>query len=102
MKDSLNKTISSGDVNYDLTISFVGLTDEQVQAYAFSFLAWKVQRVIRDASEDERAKWAADGINLHATEVGKPIITTEQMIAKMSPEQKQAALEQLQAELEAA
>ena len=67
MLDSISRTIGSGDVKYDLTIGFSGMDIEQIQADAVSFYAWKVQRTIREGSDADRADYAENGINLHAT-----------------------------------
>ena len=99
MLDSIKRQVGSGGEKYDLEVSFGGMNDEQIQADAMSFYVWKVQRTIRDASDEDRAEMLDKGINLHATEVGKPVVSTTQMVDKMSDAQALEALEQLKARL---
>ncbi len=99
MLDSIKRTVGSGGEKFDLEVSFNGMSDEQIQADAMSFYVWKVQRTIREASDEDRAEMLKDGINLHATEVGKPVVSTTQMVDKMSDAQALEALEQLKTRL---
>lgn len=100
MLDSIKRTVGSGGDKYDVEISFKGMNEEQIQQDAMSFYTWKVQRTIRDASDEDRADMLDKGINLHATEVGKPVVSTSQMLDKMSDAQALEALEQLKARLD--
>ena len=99
MKDKLTKTIKSGDVKYDVTIVCTGMTPEQAQADAMNYYVWKLQRVIRDASDAQRAEWAKKGITVHYTEVGKKVETVQETVEKMSDAQAAEAYEQLKARL---
>ncbi len=99
MLNSIKRTVGSGSKKYDVTIGFEGMDDEQVQADAMSFYVWKIQRTLRDASDEERVDYLADGIHLHATEVGKPVVSTDKMVNQMSDEQAAKAFELLKAKL---
>ena len=96
MLQKLERTVKSGGTKYDVVVTFDRLTVEQVQNDAMSYYVWKIQRQIRDADETQRKKMAHDGIHVHATEAGKPYVSPQQMVAKMSPEQKKELLELLQ------
>lgn len=98
MLQSINRTITSGGVKYDVTVAFSGMNVEQIQQDAMSFYVWKVQRVVRDADEKQRETWAKDGISIHATEAGKNVLTTEQLVNKLTPEQKEMVFAMLQKE----
>ena len=80
MLKSIRRTIGSGGVKYDVTIGFDGMNDEQIQQDATSFYVWKLQRQIRDAGESQRETWARDGIAIHATEVGKTVMSRESSV----------------------
>ena len=99
MLDKISRAIGSGKgddkVTYDLTVGFDGMEVEQVQADAMSFYVWKVQRTIREASDEERAEMLENGIHLHASAVGKPVISTEKLVNNLSDEQAEKALEKL-------
>jgi len=101
MKDKLSKVIKSGKDedkrSYNVTVLCNGMTAEQAQDDAFHYYVWKVQRVIRDASETEKAKWAKDGLTLHYTEVGKKVESVETKVASLSDEQAKQAYEMLKA-----
>ncbi len=103
MLNSIKRTVGSGKgddkVKYDLTIGFDDMDVEQIQADAVSFYVWKVQRTIRDASDEERQDMLDNGIHLHATEVGKPVVSTDKMVNQMSNEQATKAFELLKAKL---
>ena len=66
---------------------------------AMSFYVWKLQRQIREATETQRNRWATDGITMHASEVGKAIVTTEEIVDKMSAKEAEKAIELLKAKL---
>jgi hypothetical protein len=101
MKDKLSKVIKSGKDadrrSYNLTVTCTDMTPEQAQEDAFHYYVWKVQRVIRDADEASRAKWAKDGLTLHFSEVGKAVKTVEQTVESMSDEQARKAYDMLKA-----
>ena len=99
MKDTIVRTIGSGGKKYDLEVSFLGMDIEDVQADAMSFYVWKVQRTIRDASDSERADMLENGIQLHARDVGKPVVSTEKLVEGMSEDQALKALELLKQKL---
>ena len=99
MLDSIKRQVGSGGDKYDLEVSFKGMNEEQVQQDAMSFYVWKVQRTIRDADDDAKVDMLENGITLHATEVGKPVVSTSQMVDKMSDGQALEALEQLKTRL---
>jgi len=101
MLDKLVKVIKSGGRSYDVTVTCNGMTPEQAQADAMNYYVWKLQRVIRDASDAQQAAWAKDGIIVHFIEVGKKVETVEQTVDKMSDDQAQAAYEMLKARLNA-
>ena len=66
MKDKLTKTIKSGKDEdkrtYNVTVLCTGMTPEQAQEDAMHYYVWKLQRVIRDASEQEKVKWEKTGL----------------------------------------
>lgn len=95
----MKKQITSGDVKYDVDIRMKDLTLEQAKSDAFKYYIWKVQRVIRDASDTEREAWAENGLNMHWSEVGKKVETTEQLVGKMSDDQAKEAFEMLRKKL---
>ena len=101
MKDKLVRQIGSGKgedkTKYNVTVLCSGMTPEQAQDDAMHYYVWKIQRVIRDASPTERAKWSKDGLTLHFTEVGKKVETVEATVDKMSDEAARKAYELLKA-----
>ena len=101
MKDVIKRTIKSGEpkVSYDVTVTCNGMTPEQAQTDAMNYYVWKLQRVIRDASDAEKAKWAKDGIVVHYTEVGKKVETVTTTVGKLSDQQAREAYELLKAKL---
>lgn len=99
MKKAITRKIGSGGEKFDCTITFDGMEIEAIQEDAMSFYVWKVQRTIRDADEDAKADMLENGIHLHATAVGKPVVSTEKMVDSMSDEQAEKALEKLKARL---
>ena len=101
MLKSIKRTIGSGGVKYDVTIGFEGMNAEQIQQDATSYYVWKLQRQIRDASDAQREAWASAGITIHATEVGKSVVTTEELVGKMTDEQAEKAYKLLEAKLKA-
>ena len=82
--------------SYNVTVLCNGMTAEQAQEDAFHYYVWKLQRVIRDASEDEKAHMAKDGITVHFSEVGKKVEDVATTMSKMSDDQARAAYEMLQ------
>ena len=96
---AISRTISSGQVQYDLTITFSNIDLEQVKNDAVSFYAWKVQRQIREASDSVKKRWKDEGITLHFSEVGKPVMDVDKAIDNMSDEQAEAAYKRLQARM---
>ena len=100
MKDVIKRTIKSGEpkVAYDVTVTCNGMTPEQAQADAMNYYVWKLQRVIRDATDVERAKWAKDGIVVHYTEVGKKVESVTTTVEKLSNEQAREAYAILKAQ----
>jgi hypothetical protein len=99
MRDKLTKVIKSGGAEYDVTVTCNGMTPEQAQEDALNYYIWKLQRVLRAATDKQRAEWAANGIVVHYTEVGKRIESVEQTVDKLSDEQARAAFELLKAKL---
>ena len=101
MKDKLVKVLKSGKDgdkrSYNVTVSCSGMTFEQAQDDAMHYYGWKIQRVIRDATEAQKEAWAKDGITLHFTEVGKQVKSVEQTVEAMSDDQARKAYEMLQA-----
>jgi hypothetical protein len=101
MKDKLVSTCKSGDgkdkTTYNVTIVCSGMTPEQAQEDALHYYKWKLQRVIRAATDAQRAEWAKTGINLHYTEVGKVVKSVEQTVESLSDEQARKAYEMLAA-----
>lgn len=101
MKDKLVKVLKSGEGAdkraYNVTVLCTGMTMEQAQEDAMHYYGWKIQRVIRDATEAQRDKWAKEGLTLHYTEVGKKIESVETTVEKMSDEQARKAYEMLRA-----
>ena len=101
MKDKLSKVIHSGKDadkrSYNVTVVCSGMTAEQAQDDAFHYYVWKLQRVIRDATDAQRDKWSKDGITLHYSEVGKVVKTVEQTVESMSDEQARKAYDMLKA-----
>jgi hypothetical protein len=101
MLKSIARKVGSGEKKFNVTINFEGVADEQIQQDAMSFYVWKIQRTIREASDEDKAKMFEDGITLHATEVGKPVVSTEQIVAKMTIDQAEKAIALLTAKLAA-
>ncbi len=99
MKNTITRTVGSGEKKYDVTVGFDGLDVDQIQADAMSFYVWKIQRTIRDADENARADMLENGIHIHASDVGKPVVSTEKLVAQMSDEQAEKALAELMARL---
>jgi hypothetical protein len=99
MLKSIKRTIGSGGVKFNVTLNFEGVGIEQIQQDAANYYVWKLQRVIRDADEKSRSKFLSEGINIHVNEVGKTIVTTEQLVSKMSDDQALQAYELLKAKL---
>ncbi len=99
MKNTMTRTVGSGGEKYDVTVGFDGLEPEQIQADAMSFYVWKIQRTIRDADESARTDMLENGIHIHASDVGKPVVSTEKLVAQMSDEQAEKALAELKARL---
>lgn len=101
MKDKLSKVIHSGKDadkrSYNVTVLCTGMTPEQAQEDAFHYYVWKLQRVIRDASDVEKDRMSREGITVHYTEVGKKVETAEEQVGKMSDDQARKAYELLQA-----
>jgi hypothetical protein len=101
MKNELSKIIKSGKDEdkreYKVKVLCNGMTPEQAQEDAFHYYVWKIQRVIRDASEVQKAAWAKGGITVHYTEVGKKVEDPETTVGKMSDDQARVALEALMA-----
>lgn len=93
------RVFASAGVQYSATITFTNIDIEAVKGDAVSFYVWKLQRQVREASVDQRAKWAKDGITLHYSEVGKPVVDTGELMEKMSDEQAAEAFELLKARL---
>ena len=62
MLDSIKRQVGSGGEKYDLEISFKGMNDDSIQGDAMSFYVWKVQRTIRDASDEDRAEMLENGL----------------------------------------
>ena len=99
MKDVIKRTIKSGGVAYDVSVTCNGMTPEQAQSDAMNYYVWKLQRVLRDATDVERAKWAKNGIVVHYTEVGKKVETVETTVEKLSDAQAREAYELLKTKL---
>ena len=99
MKDRISRTIGSGGVKYDCNVSFTGMEIEAIQEDAMSFYVWKVQRTLRDMSDAQREDALENGINIHANDVGKPVVSTEKLVNQMSDEQALKAIELLKAKL---
>lgn len=101
MKNELSKVIRSGKDedkrSYSVKVLCTGMTPEQAQEDAFHYYVWKIQRVIRDATDAQKEKWAKDGLTLHYTEVGKKVETVETTVSKLSDDQARQAWEMLQA-----
>ena len=99
MLKSIKRTIGSGGEKYDATIGFDGMTIEQIQQDAMSFYVWRLQRQIREADEATRTEFALNGIEVHAKDVGKTIVSTSELVDKMSDEQAMQAFELLKEKL---
>lgn len=99
MLDKIKRVIASGKVKYDVTVTCNGMTPEQAQTDAMNYYVWKLQRVIRDASETEQKTWAEKGIVVHYSEVGKKVESVETTVDKFSEEQAMAAYELIKARL---
>jgi hypothetical protein len=101
MRDKLVKVLKSGKDSdkraYNVTVVCSGMTFEQAQDDAMHYYGWKIQRVIRDASEAQKEKWAKDGMTLHFSEVGKTVKSVEQTVESMSDEQARKAYDMLKA-----
>lgn len=99
MLQSIKRTVGSGGVDYDVTINFDGMNEEQVQQDAVSFYVWKLQRQMREAGDAQKETWKREGIVVHAQEVGKKILSTEEIVDKMTTDQAEKAYERLKAKL---
>ena len=101
MKDKLVRVLKSGKNSdkrsYNVTVVCTGMTPEQAQDDAMHYYGWKIQRVIRDASEAQREKWVKEGLTLHYTEVGKVVKSVEQTVESLSDEQARKAYDMLKA-----
>lgn len=100
MLQSIKRTVGSGGIDYDVTINFDGMNDEQVQQDATSYYVWKLQRRLRAAEDVQKEEWLKNGIVVHARDAGKKILSTEEIVGKMTKEQAEKAFEMLQAKLQ--
>ncbi len=98
--NQITRIFASGGIQYSATVTFNDMDIKDIQGDAMSFYVWKFQRQVRDASPELKTKYAADGITMHASEVGKPVVDTASLIAKMSDDQATEAFEALRARVQ--
>ena len=99
MDNQIKRTVGSGGNQYDVIVAFNGMAVEDIQKDAMSFYVWKIQRQIREASDDQKAIYKKNGITLHASEVGKPVVDTGELVEKMTDAQALEAFELLKSKL---
>lgn len=89
----------------DITFDFEDVEEDQIVEWAVSHLVINAQRVLRTKTDGELGQIETTGYHVKASEAGKgaardPIAAFKRKFASMTPEEKRAALEDLEGMIE--